>query len=123
MQAFDLSNHVHPTDAVRLINRLRKYYEPQYVESVAPISDVKGMAEARTKLDLPVSEHVGNARHALALWEARAVDIINIANSAHGGMRESLKVVALARISQCAVKRRWSTVGESPARELVRSTR
>ena len=29
----------------------------------------------------------------------------------------------LARFSQCAVKRRWTTVGESPARELVRSTR
>ena len=28
-----------------------------------------------------------------------------------------------AWIIQCAVKRRWSTVGESPTRELVRSTR
>jgi galactarate dehydratase (D-threo-forming) len=96
MQAFDLSNHVHPDDSVRLINRLRKYYEPQYVESVAPTHDFKGMAEARAKLDLPVSEHVGDARHAIALWESRAVDIINVANSAHGGMRESLKVFALA---------------------------
>lgn len=96
MQAFDLSNHVYPADSIRLINRLRKYYEPQYVESVAPTHDVRGMAEVRAKLDLPVSEHVGDARHAIALWEARAVDIINIANSAHGGMRESLKVFALA---------------------------
>ncbi|MFB3920894.1 MAG: mandelate racemase/muconate lactonizing enzyme family protein [Terriglobia bacterium] len=96
MQAFDLSNHVHPTDAVRLINRLRKHYEPQYVESVAPLHDVKGMAEVRARLDLPVSEHVGDARHALALWEARAIDIINVANSAHGGMRESLRVFAMA---------------------------
>jgi galactarate dehydratase (D-threo-forming) len=96
MQAFDLSNHVHPTDAVRLIDRMRKYYEPQYVESIAPLHDVDGMAEARAKLDIPVSEHVGDARHAIALWKARAVDIINIANSAHGGMRESLKVFAVA---------------------------
>lgn len=96
MQAFDLSGHVHPADAVRLIQRLRKYYEPQYVESVAPLEDVRGMAEVRAKLDLPVSEHVGDARHAVALWEARAVDIINVANSAHGGMRESLKVFAVA---------------------------
>jgi len=96
MQAFDLSNHVHPADAVRLINRLRKHYEPQYVESVAPLQDARGMAEVRAKLDIPVSEHVGDARHAIALWEARAVDIINVANSAHGGMRESLKVFAVA---------------------------
>jgi L-alanine-DL-glutamate epimerase-like enolase superfamily enzyme len=96
MQAFDLSNHVHPTDSVRLINRMRKYYEPQYVESIAPLHDVRGMAEARAKLDIPVSEHVGDSRHAIALWQARAVDIINVANSAHGGMRESLKVFALA---------------------------
>jgi len=96
MQAFDLSNHVHPCEAVRLINRMRKYYEPQYVESVAPVYDLQGMAEVRAKLDLPVSEHVGNARQAIALWEARAVDIINVANSAHGGMRESLKVFAVA---------------------------
>ncbi|HEX5482382.1 MAG TPA: mandelate racemase/muconate lactonizing enzyme family protein, partial [Terriglobia bacterium] len=96
MQAFDLSNHVYPTDSIRLINRLRKHYEPQYVESVAPTRDIRGMAEVRAKLDLPVSEHVGDARHAMALWEARAVDIINIANSSHGGMRESLKLFALA---------------------------
>lgn len=96
MQAFDLSNHVHPTEAVRLINRLRKYYEPQYVESVAPIRDYRGMAEVRSKLDILVSEHVGDSVHAIALWEARAVDIINVANSAHGGMRESLKVFAVA---------------------------
>ena len=96
MQAFDLSNHVYPADSIRLINRLRKHYEPQYVESVAPTHDLKGMAEVRAKLDIPVSEHVGDARHALALWEARAVDIINVANSSHGGMRESLKVFAMA---------------------------
>jgi hypothetical protein len=30
---------------------------------------------------------------------------------------------ALAKGCWCAVKRRWSTAGESPARELVRSTR
>jgi galactarate dehydratase (D-threo-forming) len=96
MQAFDLSNHVYPADSVRLINRLRKYYEPQYVESVATTHDFRGMAEVRAKLDLPVSEHVGDVRHAIALWEARAVDIINVANSAHGGMRESLKVFAVA---------------------------
>jgi galactarate dehydratase (D-threo-forming) len=96
MQAFDLSNHVHPTEAVRLIGRLRKYYEPQYVESIAPLSDVRGMAEARSRLDILVSEHVGDSRHAIALWQARAVDIINVANSAHGGMRESLKVFAVA---------------------------
>jgi len=96
MQAFDLSNHLHPADAVRLINRLRKHYEPQYVESVAPVNDARGMAEVRAKLDIPVSEHVGDARHAIALWEARAIDIINVANSAHGGMRESHKVFAVA---------------------------
>ena len=96
MQAFDLSNHVHPTDAVRLIQRMRKYYEPQYVESIAPLHDIQGMAEARSRLDILVSEHVGDSRHAIALWKARAIDIINVANSAHGGMRESLKVFAVA---------------------------
>jgi muconate cycloisomerase len=96
MQAFDLSNHLHPVDALRLINRLRRHYDPQYVESVAPFHDVRGMAEVRAKIDIPVSEHVGDARHAIDLWQARAVDIINIANSAHGGMRESLKVFATA---------------------------
>ena len=96
MQAFDLSGHVYPADSVRLIQRMRKYYEPQYVESVAPIHDLRGMAEVRSKIDLPVSEHVGDARHAIAMWEARAVDIINVANCTHGGMRESLKVFAVA---------------------------
>ena len=31
--------------------------------------------------------------------------------------------VAFSLLFSCAVKRRWSTVGESPTRELVRSTR
>lgn len=96
MQSFDLSNHVHPSDAVRLINRCRKYYEPQYVESVAPVQDLAGMADVRRRLDIPVSEHVGDSRHAIRMWQAGAVDIINVANSAHGGMRESLKVFAVA---------------------------
>ena len=96
MQSFDLSNHVHPSDAVRLVNRCRKYYEPQYVESVAPVQDLAGMADVRRRLDIPVSEHVGDSRHAIRMREAGAVDIINVANSAHGGMRESLKVFAVA---------------------------
>jgi galactarate dehydratase (D-threo-forming) len=96
MQAFDLSGHVQATEAVRLINRMRKYYEPQYVESVAHIHDYRGMAEVRLKLDIPVSEHIANGRQALALWQAAAVDIVNVSNSAHGGMRESLKMFALA---------------------------
>ena len=96
MQAFDFSNHLHSVDSMRLVKRLREYYEPQYVESVAPPGDVKGMTEFRAKVDIPLSEHVGDARHAIELWEARAVDIINVANSAHGGMRESLRVFAVA---------------------------
>jgi hypothetical protein len=36
---------------------------------------------------------------------------------------DRLTTVGLTRIIQCAVKRRWSTAGESPARELVRSAR
>jgi muconate cycloisomerase len=101
MQAFDLSSHVHPTDAVRLINRLRKLTNLTTSSSIAPPHDVQGMAEARAKLDIPVSEHVGDSRHAIALWKARAVDIINVANSAHGGMRESLKVFAVPKRWVC----------------------
>jgi hypothetical protein len=37
--------------------------------------------------------------------------------------RHSLFALFLAWLIQCAVKRCWSTVGESPTRELVRSTR
>lgn len=96
LQSFDLSNHVHPSDAVRLINRCRKYYEPQYVESVAPTNDLNGMSDVRRRLGILVSEHVGDSRHAVQMWQAGAVDIINVANSAHGGMRESLKVFAVA---------------------------
>jgi hypothetical protein len=32
-------------------------------------------------------------------------------------------IFGLAWIIQCAVKRRWFLVGESPARELIRSAR
>jgi hypothetical protein len=44
--------------------------------------------------------------------------LIALAQAAQRGPREDL-----ACFIQCAVKRRWSTAGESPAWELVRSAR
>jgi galactarate dehydratase (D-threo-forming) len=66
------------------------------VESVAPVQDFAGRADVRRRLDIPVSEHVGDSRHAIRMRQAGAVDIVNLANSAHGGVRESLKVFAVA---------------------------
>jgi len=96
MQAFDLSGHLERMDAYNLITRLCEYYVPEYVESVVPPTDLRGMADVRRRLNIPVSEHVGNAATLLAMWEADAIDIVNVQDSALGGLRESIFLFRLA---------------------------
>lgn len=96
MQSFDLSGHLSRMDAFNLIQRLRQFYEPEYMESVCPLDDIRGMADLRRRLNLPVSEHTGNVAMTLQLWEADAVDIINVQTTALGGLREALRHFALA---------------------------
>src|SRR5579864_2519203 len=45
------------------------------------------------------------------------------ASPAQASIRRPERAIGLACLIQCAVKRRWFSAGESPARELVRSAR
>jgi len=98
MQSFDYSGHLHPLDAYHSVVRLRRYYEPDYVESVAPRRDLDGTAGVRRRLDIPVSEHVRDAEDALAMAAAGAVDVINVANASTGGLLRSLRLFAAAEL-------------------------
>lgn len=96
MQAFDFSNHLLPQGSIHLIENCIRFYEPDYIESVAPFDDLEGMAEVRRRVNIPVSEHVQDASDALRMRTSRAIDIINVSNATHGGIFESLRMFDLA---------------------------
>jgi muconate cycloisomerase len=99
MQSFDYSGHLHPSEAYRSITRCRKYFEPDYVESVgAGRDDLRGMADVRRRLDILVSEHVRDAEDALRMYQAGAVDIVTVANASSGGILRALKMFATAEM-------------------------
>jgi muconate cycloisomerase len=90
LQAYDLSNKLDRHAAVALLRRLLAIWEPSYIESVAPVGDLRGMAFVRSRLEVRVSEHVGSVEEVIQLHEADAVDIVNVMPTALGGIRESL---------------------------------
>lgn len=96
LQAYDLSNKLDRGPAVALLRRLLAIWEPMYVESVVPFGDLRGMAQVRNALNVPVSEHVGNVDEMLELWQADAIDVVNVAPTSVGSIREALYQFRLA---------------------------
>lgn len=66
------------------------------VEAPAPDHDVRGLAQVRSEVEVPVSEHTYSYRWALQLAEADAVDVFNISVIAIGGITAARKVLAIA---------------------------
>ncbi|MDX2153743.1 MAG: enolase C-terminal domain-like protein [Bryobacteraceae bacterium] len=66
------------------------------IESPVDRDDVELIAEARTKIDHPVSEHVRSPEYAVRLIRHRAVDIFNISITVAGGIQGMLRLFQLA---------------------------
>ena len=74
---------------------------------------MKEFVDTRTELwDLKLTELSSISRYRL-LWRV----------SHSSKFSPAIAFIRIALLIQCAVKRCWSTVGERPTRELVRSTR
>ncbi|WP_276320700.1 enolase C-terminal domain-like protein, partial [Phytoactinopolyspora endophytica] len=75
------------------------------VESPAPNHDIRGLARARDRLPVPVSEHVYSYRWALELIAAEAVDVFNVSVIAIGGITAARRIFAIAEAAerQCLV--------------------
>jgi muconate cycloisomerase len=94
VKSLDLSGGLYWKDAVRFLNRMRPY-DYQMAESVSRGRDMEGMLEVRRRVDVPISEHIEDYRHGVAMIKAGAVDIFNI-STAGLGVRGALALFELA---------------------------
>ena len=95
VKSLDLSGVLYWKDAIRFLERM-KPYDYEMAESVSRRGgDLEGMAQVRKRVDVPISEHIGDYGHALTMIKAQAVDIFNI-STCDLGMRGALNIFELA---------------------------
>lgn len=68
----------------------------QSIESPVDRDDVGMIAEARTSIDHPVSEHVRSPEYATRLVREKAVDIFNVSITVAGGIQGMQKLLTIA---------------------------
>lgn len=95
IKSVDFSNLLDAKSACRFVERVADVGF-DLVESPAPARDLRGLAEARRRLPMPVSEHVYAYRWAMDLIEAGAVDVFNVSVIAIGGISPARKLFAIA---------------------------
>ena len=73
------------------------------IESPTLENDHDGMIEFRRRSHWPVSEHVNHINHAWHYLHHGCVDILNVSPYVVGGLRASMRIVALAEAAQASV--------------------
>lgn len=89
---------------LRIYERL-KHYDFESIESPVDRDDVDMIAEARRRIQHPVSEHVRSLEYATRLIRQHAVDIFNISITVAGGIDGMVKLfhVAEAANLECLI--------------------
>ncbi|MEP7357018.1 MAG: enolase C-terminal domain-like protein [Anaerolineales bacterium] len=103
IKSLDFSNALDWRRAWRATERMAELVDFTLVESVAPAHDFAGLAEYRRRSRWPVSEHVYHLYHGWQLLAGGCVDILNVSPYLLGGVRASLKLVALAEAARASV--------------------
>jgi muconate cycloisomerase len=103
IKSLDFSNLLDWRRAIIAIERYQQLCDYMLVESPAPRMDIEGLAQFRRRSQRPVSEHVLNIHHGWQLLAAGAVDILNVSPYLLGGLRASLRLVALAEAARASV--------------------
>ncbi|MFC1526364.1 mandelate racemase/muconate lactonizing enzyme family protein [Candidatus Latescibacterota bacterium] len=87
IKSLDLSGRFYWQQALEVLQRF-KQYRYDMAESVArPRNDLRGMAQVRRQLGIPISEHLGSYASIFEHHQAEAVDLCNIATCSHGVRR------------------------------------
>lgn len=87
IKSLDLSGRFYWQESLEFLQRF-KQYDYEMAESVAKTrDDVRGMAEVRRQLGVPISEHLGSYTQIIAFREAGAVDLCNISTCGQGVSR------------------------------------
>lgn len=93
--AIDASGLLTVKRAVQLWQRLKTYGFDLY-ESPVERDDLEGMAEVRSLIDTPVSEHIRSAEYALRAIKQRSIDVFNVSISVAGGITWARRLLDLA---------------------------
>lgn len=113
--------------AVRAIRRLGEF-RIQYCEQPIPWHDVEGMAQIARQVEVPLAadEGITGIREALALIEARAVEVFVLYISEAGGLTRARDIAHLADAAGIAcVTGTWAElgIGTAAAAHLIGSSR
>ncbi|MEZ4862460.1 MAG: enolase C-terminal domain-like protein [Caldilineaceae bacterium] len=103
IKSLDFSNLLDWRRALMATERYQEVVDFMLVESPAPRNDINGLAEFRRRCRRPVSEHVLHIHHGWQLLANGCVDILNVSPYLLGGLRASLRLVALAEAARTSV--------------------
>lgn len=103
IKSLDFSNLLDWRRSAMATERFDELCDYMLIESAAPRNDIEGSAQFRRRSRRPISEHVLHIHHGWQLLAAGAVDILNVSPYLLGGLRASLRLVALAEAARASV--------------------
>lgn len=103
IKSLDFSNLLDWRRAIMALERYQELCDFMLVESAAPRNDIEGLSQFRRRCKRPISEHVLHIHHGWQLLAAGAVDILNVSPYLLGGLRASLRLIALAEAARASV--------------------
>ncbi len=103
IKSLDFSNLLDWRRAIMAVERYRELVDFMLVESPAPRNDTDGLREFRRRSHRPISEHVLHIHHGWQLLSNGAVDILNVSPYLLGGLRASLRLIAVAEAARASV--------------------
>ena len=103
IKSLDFSNLLDWRRSIMALERYQELCDFMLVESAAPRNDIEGLVQFRRRSKRPISEHVLHIHHGWQLLSAGAVDILNVSPYLLGGLRASLRLVALAEAARASV--------------------
>lgn len=103
IKSLDFSNLLDWRRAHRLIEIYGELANFMLVESAAPRNDLDGLTEFRRRSRWPISEHVLHIHHGWHLLSRGCVDILNVSPYLLGGLRASLRLIAVAEAARASV--------------------
>jgi len=103
IKSLDFSNLLDWRRTSMAIERFDELCDYMLVESAAPRNDIDGLVQFRRRSRRPSSEHVLHIHHGWQLLAAGAVDILNVSPYLLGGLRASLRLIALAEAARASV--------------------
>jgi muconate cycloisomerase len=103
IKSLDFSNLLDWRRAWQATERMAELVSFMLIESPAPRNDLEGLAEFRRRSRWPVSEHVQHIQHGWQLLRHASVDILNVSPYLLGGLRASLRLIALVEAARASV--------------------